>query len=101
MPGDRLRLDERELIQAGVRCGLSIRSIAHQMGRAPSTVSREVRCNRSLKGYRAGFAHELARQRARRPKTFKLELRRAIAKRIGQLLERGWSALKRAPRSPG
>lgn len=91
MPGVRLRFEERELIQAGVRCGLSIRSIADQMGRAPSTVSREVRRNRSGKGYRAGWAHQMAHQRARRPKTFKLECHKALTRRIDQLIQRGWS----------
>src|SRR5258708_13735072 len=40
-----LRLEEREEISRGIAAGQSIRQIAHGLGRAPSTVSPEVRRN--------------------------------------------------------
>ena len=40
-----LRLEEREEISRGIAVGRSIRQIAHDLGRAPSTVSREIRRN--------------------------------------------------------
>ena len=43
--GLALSLAEREEISRGVAVGLSIRTIASQLGRAPSTISREIRRN--------------------------------------------------------
>ena len=40
-----LCLAEREQIHAGISAGLSIRAIARGLGRAPSTVLRELRLN--------------------------------------------------------
>ena len=40
-----LSLDDREEISRGLACGLSLRSIAGRLGRAPSTVSRELHRN--------------------------------------------------------
>ena len=40
-----LRLEEREEISRGIAVGRSIRQIAQGLGRAPSTVSREIRRN--------------------------------------------------------
>src|SRR5512133_460686 len=62
MPNERrraplaLRLDEREEISRGLAAGRSIRQIACGLGRAPSTVSREVRRNGGGQGYRASQA---------------------------------------------
>jgi transposase, IS30 family len=44
-PGCRLDIEERELILAGLHRGESIRVIARELGRAPSTISRELRAN--------------------------------------------------------
>src|SRR6478672_11233220 len=41
----RLSLAEREEISRGVAAGESLRAIAKRLGRAPSTVSREVKAN--------------------------------------------------------
>src|SRR4029079_727219 len=40
--GKRLSLDERVEIQLGLQAGKSMRGIAGELGRAPSTMSREV-----------------------------------------------------------
>jgi transposase len=55
-----LSLSEREEISRGLVAGLSIRSIAASIGRAPSTVSREIRRNQGPRAYRASHADEVA-----------------------------------------
>ncbi len=73
LQGRCLTLAEREEIALGRAKGHSIRQIADDLGRSPSTVSRELR--RNLKhgvGYRATTAHALAYERASRPKPAKL-----------------------------
>jgi len=51
---------------------LSLRAIAAGMGRAPSTICREVNANGGRRAYRALTADRAARHRARRPKVAKL-----------------------------
>src|SRR4051812_12671374 len=51
-----LTLDERIQISLGLAVGQSIRSIAAQIGRAPSTVSREIERNGGHIAYRASHA---------------------------------------------
>lgn len=91
MPGPRLSPDDRALIQAGLESRLSVRAIGIELGRAPSTVSREVRRNRSTRGYHSKWAQHQATQKARRPKVFKLERHPDLARRIERLLKKKWS----------
>jgi IS30 family transposase len=71
--GRCLTLVQREEIALGRARGESVRQIAKQLGRSPSTVSRELRRNTDVLGrYRATTAHALAYQRASRPKPAKL-----------------------------
>jgi len=86
-----LRLAEREEISRGTITGRSIRSIATSLGRAPSTISREVNRNGGLKRYRAGRADQAAWDRARRPKPCKLVINRALARIVAKKLRRFWS----------
>jgi IS30 family transposase len=86
-----LRLAEREEISRGTITGRSIRSIATLLGRAPSTISREVNRNGGLKRYRAGRADQAAWDRARRPKPCKLVINRALARIVAKKLRRFWS----------
>src|SRR5580698_10693975 len=51
-----LRLEEREEISRGIAAGLSIRRIARDLGRSPSTVSREIGRNGGSRAYRASQA---------------------------------------------
>ena len=55
-----LTLSEREEISRGVVAGRSIRSIAELLGRAPSTVSRELNRNGGRQDYRASKAEQAA-----------------------------------------
>lgn len=92
MPGPRLSLDEREFIEESRRACVSMRAIAAELGRSTSTVSRELRRNRpGTFGYHAPVAHGMARRRARRPKAFKLERHRDLARWVERLLRKNWS----------
>ena len=81
-----LSLDDREEISRGVAAGVSLRSIAAQLHRAPSTISRELRRNGGHRRYRAAGADKRAWDRALRPKLCKLarheELRQLVAARL-------------------
>jgi transposase, IS30 family len=59
-----LRLEEREEISRGIAVGQSIWQIAQGLGRAPSTVSRELRRNGGSQAYRATQADRRAWRRA-------------------------------------
>jgi IS30 family transposase len=63
---------EREEISRGVAVGDSGRAIAKRLGRAPSTVSRELARNGGRRGYRARRADAAADRRAARPRPSKL-----------------------------
>ena len=66
-----LTLSEREEISRGVVAGHSIRCIAESLGRAPSTVSREINRNGSRRRYRANKADQAAWDRSHRAKSCK------------------------------
>jgi transposase, IS30 family len=80
-PG-RLSLADREEISLGLRSGHSFTAIAAQLGRATSTVSREVAANGGRRDYRAWRAHQRARGQARRPKPFKLSSSARLAGQV-------------------
>jgi len=86
-----LTLAEREEISRSLVCGLSIRSIAARLGRAPSTISRELQRNGGSQGYRASQADALAWERARRPKVCKLVQNQTLARVIAAKLNLQWS----------
>ena len=86
-----LRFGEREEISRGIAVGRSIRQIAQGLGRAPSTVSREIRRNGGSQAYRANRADRRARERALRPKPCRLALYSALRWRVAQKLALQWS----------
>ncbi len=86
-----LRLSEREQISRGVVAGDSIRSIAALLGRAASTVSREIKRNGGRRDYRASKAELAAWDRAHRPKICKLVENRALAHIVAKKLTQRWS----------
>lgn len=82
---------ERAVIQAGLAQGLTLTAIASSIGRAASTVSREVRLRRGPDGvYRAVVAHAAAVQGRARPKPFKLACP-VLCARIEGWMDQGWS----------
>lgn len=93
MPGRRLTLEERRFIEAARREGLSLRAIGRELGRPHTTISREVERNRQAGNgaYRFVVADHRTRERARRPKPFKLSRHRRLAGRVERLLVRKWS----------
>jgi len=86
-----LSLAEREEISRGVVAGQSARAIARLLGRAASTVSREVRRNGGRRGYRANAADQAAWDRAHRPKTCKLADNRVLARIVAKKLQLEWA----------
>lgn len=82
---------EREDISRGLVAGISIRCIASGLGRAPSTISREVRRNGGRSAYRATQANKNAWDRAQRPKPCKLVRNRRLCQRVESRLRRKWS----------
>ena len=86
-----LRLEEREEISRGIAIGRSIRQLAQGLGRAPSTVSREIRRNGGRQAYRANQADRRAWERALRPKPCRLALHRQLRWRVAQKLALQWS----------
>jgi IS30 family transposase len=86
-----LGLEEREEISRGIAAGRSIRRIAAKLGRAASTVSREVRQHGGRSAYRASEADSDAWDRALRPKPCRLASYPELRWRVAQKLALQWS----------
>ncbi len=86
-----LTLAEREEISRAVAAGQSIRSMATLLGRAPSTISREIQRNGGQRWYRASQADQAAWDRAQRPKPCKLVQNRSLAGIVAGRLQSLWS----------
>jgi IS30 family transposase len=86
-----LSVAEREEISRGLAGGESLRAIAARLGRAPSTVSREVAANGGRRRYRACRADKAALRRMRRPKTSKLAACPRLRAEVEAKLEVRWS----------
>lgn len=86
---------ERELIERGLASGQSYRAIARTLGRAPSTVSREIARNgartAAARGYRAHVADARAWHAAMRPKVCRLARYPALAEAVAGTLALEWS----------
>jgi len=89
--GRGLSVEERQAIWMGVQSGRSFRAIALELGRAPSTVMREVQANGGRAVYQPHRAQERAYQQARRPKPRKLEAFPELWARVQADLKRLWS----------
>jgi len=86
-----LTLCDREEISRGLAGDLSLRFIATQLGRSPSTISREVKRNGGYGSYRAAQADQSAWDRACRPKRCKLAGNRQLSRIVAVKLKRNWS----------
>jgi IS30 family transposase len=101
LSGRYLAFVERERIALWRAQGLGVREIARRLGRAPSTISRELRRNAATRSgnldYRAVTAQWHAERAARRPKAAKLatnpELRSYVQERLaGAVIAPGGAA---------
>ena len=86
-----LTLSEREEISRGIARQLSLRTIAVQLDRSPSTISREINRNGGLKSYRATQADQSAWERAHRPKPCKLANNPTLRYNVARKLRLNWS----------
>jgi IS30 family transposase len=87
---DQLTLDERIRVAQLHGEGFSIREIASDLDRSPSTIARELKrnCGQQI-GYRPAHAQE--RSKARRWKGSRLERDPVLAKEVFDCLKKGWS----------
>jgi len=86
-----LSLTEREEISRGLAEGLSLRAIARRLGRAPSTISREIARHGGRTHYRATRADDRAWDRGRRPKPCKLAAHPRLRQLVARKLAEDWS----------
>ena len=86
-----LTLSEREEISRSLAAQCSLRSIAQRLGRAPSTISREINRNGGVQHYRAAAAEAKSWDRARRPKPCKLVINKSLNALVADRLANDWS----------
>ena len=86
-----LTLAEREEISRGLAMGGSIRQLAAKLGRAPSTISREIHRHGGAHRYRASEADTRAWDRARRPKRCRLATQPSLQRLVARKLILDWS----------
>ena len=86
-----LTLAEREEISRGIVSQLSLRTIASQLDRSPSTISREIKRNGGYDHYRATQADQSAWDRACRPKLCKLACYPSLSRKVATKLMKNWS----------
>jgi len=86
-----LSLPEREAISRGLASGLSMRAIAYQLQRAPSTISREIHRHGGVHHYRAAEADNRAWELATRPKRCKLTRYPILKRLVAGKLKQHWS----------
>ena len=96
-----LSMEEREEISRGLSSGKSLREIARQLDRSPSTICREVGRNRGHERYRATEADRRALREARRPKAAKLSQCPRLQAVVEAKLDLKWSPLQIARWLPG
>ena len=108
LSGRYLSFAEREEIAILNATGCGVREIASQIGRSPSTISRELRRNAATRGgrleYRASTAQWHAERRTKRPKVAKLaandELREYVQERLAGMVAAPDGAPIRGPHVP-
>lgn len=86
-----LSSDEREEISRQLAATMTLRQIARALGRAPSTISREVQRHGGRVRYRARLADAAAWQRAQRPKACRLLTHAPLRARVTRKLQQRWS----------
>ena len=94
----RLSVADREELSRGLLAGDSLRRIANRLGKAPSTISREVASNGHRDSYRAWQAEKTAARRALRPKPLKLVEYPRLCREVERRLLDHWSPQQIAAR---
>lgn len=86
-----LSLGEREEISRGIAANRSVRAMARELGRPPSTISREIHRHGGRPHYRATRAEAAAWRRARRPKPCRLRQHARLRHVVAAKLRADWS----------
>lgn len=86
-----LTLEERESISRALASECSIRSVAREQNRSPSTISREITRNGGAVKYRASIAEQAFLKRTKRPKSFSLAVRPDLRCLVEKKLASNWS----------
>ena len=87
-----LSAQERIQIADLLAAKMTVRGIALELGRAPSTISREIRRNSDPDGrYRPHHAEQTARLRACKPRKRRITLDTVLAEAVARLLAKRWS----------
>src|SRR3954471_2895765 len=94
----RLSAAEREELSRGLLAGDSLRQMSTRLGRAPSTISREVTRNGGRIAYRAWRAEKTCASRGRRPKHSKLAVHPRLRREVERRLAERWSPQQIAAR---
>lgn len=87
----RLSLDDRVNIRLWLEADMTFTAIAERLGRAVSTISREVGGKAGRACYQPVEAHRRAGERAKRPKATVLEANPVLCERVIEDLQRLWS----------
>jgi len=95
-----LTFAEREEVSRGLAAGLSYRAIGERLGRAASTISREVARNKGRAKYRAVDADDRAWRRVRRPQRCKLAKNPVLRGYVAARLRQDWLAQSCRVRRP-
>jgi IS30 family transposase len=87
-----LSLAERTVFADLRRAGATVRAIAAETGRSPSTVSRELRRNAQASGkYLPGAADQAAMQRQQKPRERRVQRDTALGAAVGERLGKRWA----------
>src|SRR5215204_6208007 len=86
-----LSTPEREEISRALAARESLRAVARRLGRAPSTISREIRRHGGSTHYRATTADQRAWRQARRPQRCRLATHPRLCRVVATKLRADWA----------
>lgn len=91
MSHKHLTAEERLWIEFYLEHEMSSREIAVLLDRCHTSISREVRRNRSLSGYRGQTAHKRAESRRKKPRHFRRQNHEPLVAYVDKKLRKDWS----------
>lgn len=86
-----MSLAQREEISRGLAADQSLRTIAAELGSAPSTISREIAKNNGIQRYRALDAKDRVTRNRPRPQRLELQKHPVLTNYVSARLQRFWS----------